>query len=67
MKNLKENFALILFISVIVLLVSYLSICYLYNKKTNLRAFEECLSTVTNEGNWNTRKGTVEYCLEQTS
>lgn len=66
MKILKENLLPILVITLLATIVGYLLICSYFSKKTSFRAFEECLTTITNEGNWNTRKETVQYCIDET-
>mgnify|MGYP001590446540 CR=1 FL=1 len=66
MKNIRENLLLIIIITLAVILAGYLITYSYFNKKTKFRAFEECLTTITNEGVWNTRKGTIEYCIEET-
>lgn len=65
MKNIRENLPSIIIITLVVVLVGYLIMCIYFNKKTRFRAFEECLTTITNEGNWNTRKDTIKYCVEE--
>jgi YbbR domain-containing protein len=66
MKTFKENWLSILIITLLLALVAYFVICNYFDKKTQFRAFEECLTTITNESNWTTRKDTVKYCIEQT-
>jgi len=63
--NFKENWLGILITSILIGLVAHSIIYSYFNKKIVYRTFEECLTTIINEGNWNTRKGTVEYCIEQ--
>ena len=67
MKTLKENWLSILVVTLLVTLVAYFIICNYFGKKTQFRAFEECVSIVGDPlSNWSTRKDTIKYCIEET-
>lgn len=66
MNKIRENFAFSMFAATLVLSVCYLTISIYFNKNVKYRAFEECLTTITSEYTWNTRKGTVKYCADET-
>ena len=45
----------------------YFLVNHYFEKKMQMRSFEECLDVVGDEtANWITRKETVDYCKEQT-
>lgn len=66
MKILKENWLSILVIMALTALVAYFIIDNYFTKKVQFRAFEECVSVVNDSSsNWNTRKDTIKYCIEE--
>lgn len=46
---------------------SYFIVYSFFEKKVQFRSFEDCISIVSDKTqNWVTRKGTIDYCVEQT-
>ena len=65
MEKLKQ-FKYIIFIALIIFGVYFITNNYFENK-IKFRAFEECLSVVSDSNsNWATRKDTINYCKKET-
>lgn len=58
-----KNYLIHTMLLVLFFVSGYFLINHYFEKKIQLRSFEECLSVVSDPmANWMTRKGTIDYC-----
>ena len=62
-----RNYSVSLVFLALLFVGGYFLINHYFEKKVQFRSFEECLSVVSDPmANWMTRKGTIDYCKDET-
>lgn len=65
--NTKKHWIVCLIFTALFFVGVYFLVNYYFEKKIQIRSFEECLAVVSDPvANWITRKDTIDYCREQT-